>query len=78
LALGRESKRTGRTRSQLIREAIGARYLHAHGAGDLEAALLETAGAWKGSASRPTGEAYVEGFRRGTRLSAALKRRGGR
>lgn len=74
-ALGRESKRTGRTRSQLIREAIGARYLHAQGTGDLEATLRETAGAWKDAPGRPTGKDYVEGIRRGGRLSAALLRR---
>ncbi len=74
-ALEREAKKTGRTRSQLIRDAIGARYLKQAAAGALEAALLESAGAWKGAA-RATGQDYVEGLRRGRRLSAALARRG--
>lgn len=73
--LARESKRTGRTRSQLIREAIGARYIDAHAAGDLEAALIETAGAWQGSGRKKvSGQAYVEGLRRGGRLSVAIAR----
>jgi hypothetical protein len=68
-ALDRESKKTGRTRSQLIREAIGGTYLNQRDAGDLEAVLVETAGAWKG-ASRASGRDYVERLRRGRRLSA--------
>lgn len=73
--LEREAEKTGRTRSQLIRDAIGARYLKQPAAGALEAALLESAGAWK-VAARSTGQDYVEGLRRGGRLSAALARRG--
>jgi len=74
-ALGRESRKTGLSRSQLIREAIGARYLGAQGRGGVEAALLETAGGWKRPRGTATGEAYVERARRGHRLAALLKRR---
>jgi predicted transcriptional regulator len=71
-ALDREARRTGRTRSQLIREAIAAVYLGERGAGDLEAALLETAGGWKRRTA--TGMKYVERLRRGRRLKAATER----
>lgn len=63
-ALDRLAKRTGRTRSQLIREAISAHYLAGAGADDRVAfsrALLASAGAWKGR--RPTGKAFVERLR---------------
>lgn len=73
--LGREARKTGRTRSQLIREAIGARYLSARGPGGVENALLETAGAWKRSRGSESGKVYVERLRTGRRLSAALERR---
>ena len=72
-ALDREARRTGRTRSQLIREAISAAYLGERGAGDLETTLLETAGGWKRRAT--TGRKYVERLRRGRRLEAATRGR---
>jgi predicted DNA-binding protein len=62
-ALDEEARKTGRTRSQLIREAIDARYF---GGGDPEqaaAALRRAAGAWRGR--RESGAAYVERKRRG-------------
>lgn len=61
-ALTRAAKETGRTRSQLIREAIEARYLTSQ-ADDLIAALERTAGLWADWAE--TGEAYVERIRSG-------------
>jgi Ribbon-helix-helix protein, copG family len=73
-ALKRESKKTGLTRSQLVREAIGAKYLGQRSGNDLEVLLVETAGTWKGR-SRSEGHEYVERVRRGRRLSAALARR---
>lgn len=73
-ALSRESEKTGLTRSQLIREAIGAKYLGKRVGGNLEAVLLETAGTWKGG-ERVEGRQYVERLRRGRRLSAALTQR---
>ena len=61
-ALERAAKETGRTRSQLIREAIEARYLTSQ-ADDLVAVLNRTAGLWEDRAE--TGEAYVERMRSG-------------
>jgi len=62
-ALDRASRATGRTRSQLIREAVEATYLAAVDEGDLLAALGSTAGMW---ADRPeSGEATVERLRGG-------------
>ena len=72
-ALLRESRRTGRTRSLLIREAIGARYLGRRGEGELVAALLETAGSWKGT-ERATGREHVERLRSGRRLATVIAR----
>lgn len=65
VALARAAKATGRTRSQLIREAIEASYLP-QSSPDSLAALEETAGLW--SDLSDTGEAYVERVR-GGRLS---------
>jgi hypothetical protein len=73
-ALGRESRRTGRTRSLLIREAIVARYLGRRGEGELETALRETAGSWKG-AKRATGREHVERLRSGRRLATVVARK---
>jgi hypothetical protein len=64
-ALERQAARTGRSRSQLIREAIDRTYLGESGS-DALAVLNQTAGAWKGS--RCNGAAYVKRLRRG-RLS---------
>lgn len=61
-ALARAAKETGRTRSQLIREAIEARYLSSQ-SDDLVAVLNRTAGLWADRAE--TGEAYVERMRSG-------------
>jgi Ribbon-helix-helix protein, copG family len=61
-ALDREAVRTGRSRSQLIRDAIDRDYLGRQG-GDLRMVLEETAGAWKGR--RGSGAAYVRQIRQG-------------
>jgi len=66
-ALDREAQRTGRTRSNLIREAIDERYVAA-GAGDaLRDALDASFGAWRGRAE--TGAEYVERIRARNRLA---------
>lgn len=66
--LDRLARQTGRTRSQLIRSAIGAAYLQKPSTEATERALLASAGAWKGR-GRADGEQWVERRRRGTRLS---------
>ena len=63
LTLARLAKATGRTRSQLIREAITAQYLSEADGGELAAALEATAGLWSDRAE--SGEAYVERVRTG-------------
>jgi metal-responsive CopG/Arc/MetJ family transcriptional regulator len=65
-ALDREARRTGTTRSHLIREAIEARYGADRDPERIERALGATAGLWKDRAE--TGEAYVERLRTGQRL----------
>ncbi len=65
-ALDREAKRTGVTRSHLIREAIEERYGLAADRERLRAALRETAGLWKDR--KETGEAYVERIRKDRRM----------
>jgi regulator of replication initiation timing len=65
-ALNREAKRTGVTRSHLIREAIEERYGLAADRERLRAALRETAGLWKDR--KESGEAYVERMRKSDRL----------
>ena len=62
-ALARLAKETGRTRSQLIREAIAAQYLAGPDATAVAEALDDTAGLWSGRSE--TGEAYVERVRSG-------------
>ena len=62
-ALARLSKETGRTRSQLIREAITAQYLGQADGDELAAALDATAGLWADRTE--SGEAYVERLRNG-------------
>ena len=65
-ALDREAKRTGTTRSHLIREAIEARYGTDRDADAVREALRATAGLWS---DRPqTGDAYVDRLRTGRRL----------
>lgn len=65
-ALDREAKRSGTTRSHLIREAIEARYGPDRDAGEVRKALRATAGLWNDRSE--TGEAYVERLRTGRRL----------
>lgn len=62
-ALARASRETGRTRSQLIREAVEATYLTVMDKRGLGAALGSTAGLW--SDRLETGEVVVERLRRG-------------
>ncbi|HET7026449.1 MAG TPA: CopG family transcriptional regulator [Candidatus Limnocylindrales bacterium] len=61
--LARLSKQTGRTRSQLIREAIATQYLAGPDATELEEALAQTQGLWADRTE--TGEQYVERIRSG-------------
>ncbi len=61
-ALARAARDTGRTKSQLIREAIEARYLTPQ-AEDLIDVLKRTAGLWADRAE--TGAEYVERMRSG-------------
>lgn len=65
-ALDREAKRTGTTRSHLIREAIEARYGTAKDRDRIQGALRATAGLWRDRTE--TGEEYVERLRTGRRL----------
>jgi predicted transcriptional regulator len=60
-ALSREARATGRSKSQLIREAIDHVYVERRGA-DLLAALEKAAGSWK---RRQSGAAWVEARRSG-------------
>jgi hypothetical protein len=60
-ALEHQSARTGRSRSQLIREAIDRIYLGESNS-DALTVLESTAGAWKGR--RETGANFVQGLRR--------------
>jgi predicted DNA-binding protein len=64
-ALDREAKRSGTTRSHLIREAVEERYAMRRDASSIEAALRASAGAWTGR--RESGAAYVERLRTGKR-----------
>jgi hypothetical protein len=65
-ALDREARRTGTTRSHLIREAIGRAYAADIKREEFLAALDASAGAWKGRSE--SGEEYVERIRSGDRL----------
>ena len=62
-ALRRQSKKTGKKRSQLIRDAILACYIDAPDAEASKRALAATAGLWRGRVT--TGEAYVDELRSG-------------
>ncbi|MBI4729570.1 MAG: ribbon-helix-helix protein, CopG family [Acidobacteria bacterium] len=63
-ALERLAHRTGRTKSQLVREAIDQTYLGSrHDREQVLAALQRAAGAWK--RRRETGAEYVERLRGG-------------
>ena len=66
VALDREAKRTGTTRSHLIREAIADRYPADKDRDRIAQALQATAGLWRDRAE--TGEAYVDRLRSGQRL----------
>ena len=74
-ALDREAKRTGTTRSHLIREAIADRYGGAKDPQRIERVLRATAGLW--SDRTETGEEYVERLRTGRRLRALYGEREG-
>ncbi len=76
-ALDRLAQTTGRTRSQLIREAIEARYLARPDVEQSLRVIEEAFGAWAG-AGRPDGAAFVETARPGNlarRITAADRRR---
>lgn len=68
-ALDAEAKRTGTTRSHLIREAITERYGGQPDADRVIAALGATAGLWRDMTV--TGEEYVAELRSGRRLGEA-------
>ena len=65
-ALDGEAKRTGTTRSHLIREAIEERYLTGPDRERVDRALRASAGLWRGR--RESGEQDVERLRTGRRL----------
>jgi len=67
--LAQIARRTGRTRSRLIREAIGEVYLLRKPVQAAEAALKASAGAWRRGRGARDGHAWVESRRRG-RLAA--------
>ena len=63
-ALDRLARRTGRTKSQLIREAIDQVYLGSrHDPEQMLSAIARAAGSWKGRSE--TGSEYVERLRGG-------------
>jgi len=64
--LDREAKRTGTTRSHLIREAIEARYSTPQDREQIDRALRGTAGLWRDRTE--AGDAYVQRMRTGRRL----------
>jgi predicted DNA-binding protein len=66
-ALDREARRTGRTRSHLIREAIDQAYLPNSASDETLEALEASAGAWANRTD--SGEDYVERLRSGQRLA---------
>jgi predicted transcriptional regulator len=68
-ALDREARRTGTTRSHLIREAIDRAYLTSPDRDRILVGLRASAGAWKNRTE--TGEEYVERIR-GTERMARL------
>jgi hypothetical protein len=73
VALDREARRTGTTRSHLIREAIEERYGTPGADRDRIRRVLEaTAGLWKGR--EETGVEYVERMRSGRRLRDVTQR----
>src|SRR5512138_1964931 len=66
VALDREAKRTGRTRSHLIREAIDDRYLAASAPAQMQATLRSAFGTWKHRTT--SGAEYVDAVRTGQGL----------
>ena len=66
-ALDREARRTGLTRSHLIREAIDQAYLPNSASDETLEALEASAGAW--AKRTDSGEDYVERLRSGQRLA---------
>lgn len=69
-ALDREAKRTGTTRSHLIREAIEAVYGAERSPEEVAKILKATAGLWRDRTE--TGEEYVERLRSGGRMQRVL------
>ena len=65
-ALDREARRTGTTRSHLIREAIDERFVKAAARETLRATIGSSFGAWRGR--RETGAEYVDRIRVSDRL----------
>ncbi len=64
-ALAREARKSGHTRSQLIREAIEARFLGGFNPEDLERAILDSAGCWRRRRAAGDGASFVEKLRPG-------------
>jgi len=72
-ALGRASRATGVTLSELVRRAVEERYVYRRRSKeDVLEALRASAGAWKGR--KLTGEEYVERIRSGRRLAELYRR----
>lgn len=67
--LDRVAKRTRRTVSDLIREAIDARYAATPREDFLEALRTGAFGVWKGRTDLGTTDAYVRRQRRGSRIA---------
>lgn len=63
LVLDRLARQTGRSRSQLIREAIAGQYARGVGSEGLAEVLRKTAGCWRGT--RASGATLVARLRRG-------------
>ncbi len=70
-ALDRESIKTGKTKSQLIREAIDEKYRVRPSLEEFMAALNAVAGIW----DNPEGEAAVKAIQAGRRAEARQTRR---
>ncbi len=67
IALDREARKRGQTRSHLIREAVDKAYVIGPQREELLGALDASFGAWKGR--RETGEEYVDRIRARDRLA---------
>jgi len=66
--LDRVAKRTHRTLSELIREAIDARYGAAPQEDFLQALIAGAFGVWKGRTDLGAGDRYLRALRRGSRV----------